>query len=78
MPELPEVETTKRGITPHIQGRQVKGVHVRQTKLRWPINIDLNQTLSGMWNIRIKLAKQVKEIIHKTPAISLFHLFSLV
>ncbi|WP_018149826.1 bifunctional DNA-formamidopyrimidine glycosylase/DNA-(apurinic or apyrimidinic site) lyase [Leeia oryzae] len=37
MPELPEVETTKRGILPHIQGRQVTRVIVRQARLRWPV-----------------------------------------
>ncbi len=37
MPELPEVETTRRGITPHIQGRTVKRLVIRQPKLRWPI-----------------------------------------
>ena len=37
MPELPEVETTLRGITPHILGRQVTRLVVRQPRLRWPI-----------------------------------------
>ncbi|MEH6909329.1 MAG: bifunctional DNA-formamidopyrimidine glycosylase/DNA-(apurinic or apyrimidinic site) lyase [Oceanicoccus sp.] len=37
MPELPEVETTRRGIAPHIQGRIVKRLVIRQPKLRWPI-----------------------------------------
>ncbi|MFT5420190.1 MAG: formamidopyrimidine-DNA glycosylase [Candidatus Endobugula sp.] len=37
MPELPEVETTRRGIAPHIEGRQVRSVIIRQNQLRWPI-----------------------------------------
>ena len=37
MPELPEVETTRRGIAPHILGKQVTGVTIRERKLRWPI-----------------------------------------
>lgn len=37
MPELPEVETTRRGIAPHLEGRRVSGVVVRQPRLRWPI-----------------------------------------
>lgn len=37
MPELPEVETSRRGIAPHISGRQVTRVVVRQPRLRWPI-----------------------------------------
>ncbi len=37
MPELPEVETTRRGIAPHILGKQVINVTLRESKLRWPI-----------------------------------------
>lgn len=37
MPELPEVETTCRGIAPHTEGRTVSKVVVRQPKLRWPV-----------------------------------------
>ncbi len=37
MPELPEVETTKNGISPHIIGRTVTKVIVRQAQLRWQI-----------------------------------------
>ncbi len=45
MPELPEVETTLRGIAPHIQGKSVMSATVRQTKLRWPVPGDLNSIL---------------------------------
>ena len=38
MPELPEVETTRRGIAPHIEGRQVHTVAVRQRQLRWLVS----------------------------------------
>ncbi len=37
MPELPEVETTRRGIAPALIGRRVIGVVVRDRRLRWPI-----------------------------------------
>ena len=37
MPELPEVETTRRGIAPHLLGRHIKGVTVRQPRLRWEV-----------------------------------------
>lgn len=37
MPELPEVETTRRGIAPHIVGSAVRRVEVRQCRLRWPV-----------------------------------------
>jgi formamidopyrimidine-DNA glycosylase len=37
MPELPEVETTCRGIAPHIVGNTVSDIVIRQPQLRWPI-----------------------------------------
>ena len=37
MPELPEVETTRRGLLPHVQGRRVARVLLRRPDLRWPI-----------------------------------------
>jgi len=37
MPELPEVEVTRRGIAPKLAGRRISGVHVRQPRLRWPV-----------------------------------------
>jgi formamidopyrimidine-DNA glycosylase len=53
MPELPEVETTRRGIEPHIKGRKVSRVIVRDARLRWPIPDDLanwaqDQTIRGV------------------------------
>lgn len=41
MPELPEIETTLRGITPHILGRTLTQVSIRQPRLRWPIPSEL-------------------------------------
>lgn len=37
MPELPEVETTRRGIDPHVRGATVNKVILRQLSLRWPV-----------------------------------------
>lgn len=37
MPELPEVETTCRGIRPHIQQQPLTAISVRQPKLRYPV-----------------------------------------
>ncbi|MAT92526.1 MAG: DNA-formamidopyrimidine glycosylase [Halioglobus sp.] len=47
MPELPEVETTRRGIEPHCLGRRVRRVTVRESRLRWPVPPDLPQRLRG-------------------------------
>lgn len=47
MPELPEVETTRRGIAPHLLGQTIERVVVRDRRLRWPIPEDLDVRLSG-------------------------------
>ncbi len=47
MPELPEVETTCRGIAPHIKGKKVSDVIVRHHQLRWPIPRGLKKGLLG-------------------------------
>ena len=45
MPELPEVETTLRGIAPHLVQHRVTAVVVRNPKLRWPIPPNLPELL---------------------------------
>jgi len=45
MPELPEVETTLRGITPHTLNRKVTKVTIRQPRLRWPIPNELPESI---------------------------------
>ena len=47
MPELPEVETTRRGIEPHIKGLCIKAVRVRNPSLRWPVPPTLSSSLVG-------------------------------
>jgi formamidopyrimidine-DNA glycosylase len=47
MPELPEVEVTRRGVAPHIEGRIVQTVVLRRSGLRWPFPPDLAQRISG-------------------------------
>ena len=47
MPELPEVETSRRGIEPHIKSRSVVGVTIRNRKLRWPIAPSFEKNLTG-------------------------------
>lgn len=47
MPELPEVETTRRGIAPHVSGKRVRAVLVREPRLRWPVSPELSQALTG-------------------------------
>ena len=47
MPELPEVEVTRRGVAPHLQNQVVTEVILRRSGLRWPFPKDLAQYLRG-------------------------------
>jgi formamidopyrimidine-DNA glycosylase len=47
MPELPEVETIRRGIEPHVVGRRIERVVVRDRRLRWPIIRGFERKLTG-------------------------------
>jgi formamidopyrimidine-DNA glycosylase len=54
MPELPEVETTRRGIAPHVIGQQIKAVVVRDSRLRWPVPDQLRLELPGRLMERVE------------------------
>lgn len=61
MPELPEVETTLRGLSPHLGGQQIKHVIIRNPQLRWPIPGNLPALLPGL---RIhKLERRAKYLL---------------
>ena len=47
MPELPEVETVRRGIGPHLTGETIERIVIRQWRLRWPISRALPKALPG-------------------------------
>ena len=47
MPELPEVETSRRGIEPHIAGSTVTRVVMRERRLRWPVSRSVDRNLTG-------------------------------
>ncbi|MFC4160259.1 bifunctional DNA-formamidopyrimidine glycosylase/DNA-(apurinic or apyrimidinic site) lyase [Chitinimonas lacunae] len=47
MPELPEVETTRRGIAPSLLGKSLAGATVRESRLRWPVPPDLAALVAG-------------------------------
>lgn len=47
MPELPEVETTRRGIEPHLRGRRIVDVAIRESRLRWPVPVQIGELLVG-------------------------------
>ncbi len=66
MPELPEVETTRRGISPHIEGRKVDQVIVRQPRLRWPVADDLPARLIGQTVLSV--GRRAKYLLLNTEA----------
>ena len=47
MPELPEVETTRLGLLPYVQGQRIARVIVRDARLRWPVPANFAQRLKG-------------------------------
>ncbi|HEX7374754.1 MAG TPA: bifunctional DNA-formamidopyrimidine glycosylase/DNA-(apurinic or apyrimidinic site) lyase [Steroidobacteraceae bacterium] len=47
MPELPEVETTRRGILPALRGKRVTALVLREPRLRWPVDRTLVASLPG-------------------------------
>lgn len=47
MPELPEVETTRRGIATIMPGHELKRFVVYESRMRWPVPDDLSQKISG-------------------------------
>jgi formamidopyrimidine-DNA glycosylase len=66
LPELPEVETTRRGILPHVEGKRVEAVLVRNERLRWPIPAALAAELPGQ---RIdSIERRAKYLLLRTKA----------
>jgi len=47
MPELPEVETTRRGIVPYLKGQRIRRLVVRERRMRWPIPAELESLIEG-------------------------------
>ena len=64
MPELPEVETTRRGIEPFLTGHTIQRVHVRNHRLRWPVS--LPEHLSG--SLVLSVSRRAKYLLIETQA----------
>jgi len=73
MPELPEVETTRRGLMPLLEGRRIIGVTLRRPDLRWPIPEAIAGRLPGQ---RIDtVARRAKYLLlHTAAGSALWHL----
>ncbi|RLQ20913.1 bifunctional DNA-formamidopyrimidine glycosylase/DNA-(apurinic or apyrimidinic site) lyase [Seongchinamella sediminis] len=73
MPELPEVETTRRGVAPHVSGRKVQSLLVRERRLRWPIPDDLPAIIAGQQLAAVE--RRAKYLLfHTAPGSVLVHL----
>jgi formamidopyrimidine-DNA glycosylase len=66
MPELPEVETSRRGIAPWMEAQEVRDVIVRDRRLRWPVPDDIDIRLSGQ-EIR-SVGRRAKYLLFDTAA----------
>lgn len=65
MPELPEVETTRAGLAPHVVGQRVARVDVRQPQLRWPVSPQLTTALPGQTISAV--TRRAKYLLFATP-----------
>lgn len=73
MPELPEVETTRRGLAPHLEGRRIRHVVLRRPDLRWPIPYEVVEQLPGQRIDAVR--RRAKYLLIDTPTGSaLLHL----
>ncbi len=73
MPELPEVETTRRGIAPYLIGKRVAAVVLRRADLRWPIPAEVSTLLPGQ---RIDAVERRAKylLLHTKAGSALLHL----
>jgi len=73
VPELPEVETTRRGIEPHLAGRRIATVTLRRSDLRWPIPPEVGERLPGQLIDSVeRRAKYL--LIHTAAGSAMLHL----
>jgi formamidopyrimidine-DNA glycosylase len=54
VPELPEVETTRRGIAPAVAGRRIASIVVRERRLRWPVPPEIHAWAAGQRVIAVR------------------------
>lgn len=73
MPELPEVETTRRGIERHLVGRRIVGLSLRRPDLRWPIPATALQALRGTAVLAVRRRAKYL-LIDAEPGSALIHL----
>ncbi len=66
MPELPEVETTRRGIEPYVTGQTVRAVTIRNRALRWPVPDDFERQMT---DVRVdSIGRRAKYLLFNTTS----------
>lgn len=66
VPELPEVETTRRGIEPHVVGRRIRRVAVHERRLRWPVAAGIEEAVAG--SVIRRAGRRAKYLLLETDA----------
>ena len=61
MPEMPEVETTRLGLLPHLKGERIENLVIRESRLRWPIAADLPARVGG--NVIADVTRRAKYLL---------------
>ena len=73
MPELPEVETSRRGIEPYLVGEHIDKLTIRERRLRWPVSTDVDRQLAGQTVISVgRRAKYL--LINTSNGTAIIHL----
>lgn len=72
MPELPEVEVTRLGIAPHIEGQVIQQIHVHQKQMRWPIPDEVHLAQSQVITSVTRRAKYL--FVHTAVGALVLHL----
>lgn len=73
MPELPEVETTRRGLAPHLEGQRVDSATVRQRQLRWKVDKNFEKRIQGAEILHLqRRAKYL--LVHTDHGCAIWHL----
>ncbi len=67
MPELPEVETTCQGISPHLTSKKITSVEVRNGSLRWPVSDQIHHLKNITLKDQNPVTRRAKYILISLP-----------
>jgi formamidopyrimidine-DNA glycosylase len=73
VPELPEVETTRRGIEPHVVGRRIHRLVLHERRLRWPVDVGMVDSEAGTLILHLGMSGSLRVLPIETPRIAHDH-----